>query len=66
MNEVELLEEPTTEAKGEITDVADKVEFIDAPNVTELVDQITPVQDEVSAHRSRGPSRIGPGRSHSG
>ena len=49
MNVVELLEAPITEAKGETTEVADKVESIDAPNTMELVDQVTPVQDEVIA-----------------
>ena len=49
MNEVETLEEPITEAKGDITDVADNVEFIDAANPTELADQITPAQDEIRA-----------------
>ena len=48
-NVAELLEAPITEAKGEITDVADKVEPADAPNTTELVDQIPPVMDEVNA-----------------
>jgi hypothetical protein len=46
MSEVELLEDPTTEAKGEATDVADSVEFIDAPSQTEPANQIDPVPDE--------------------
>jgi hypothetical protein len=46
MNDVELLEDPTTEAKGEATDVADSVEFIDAPSQTEPANQIDPVPDE--------------------
>ena len=65
MNEVEMLEEPITEAKGDITDVADNVKFIDAPNETELVDQITPVQDEVVATEFVEQVALGPGRGHS-
>ena len=47
MNEV--LEVPITEAREEITDVAEKVESNAAPEGTECVEQDTPVQDEVVA-----------------
>jgi hypothetical protein len=45
MNEV--LEVPITEAREEITDVAEKVESNAAPEGTELVEQDSPVQNEV-------------------
>ena len=45
MNEV--LEVPITEAREEITDVAEKVESNAAPEGTELVEQDSPVHDAV-------------------
>ena len=66
MNEVELLEEPITEAKGDITDVADKVEFADAPDETELLGSDHTCRGRSCSDRSRGSGRTGPGRSHSG
>ena len=41
MNDVELLEAPITETGEEITDAADKAEFVDDANQSELVDQVS-------------------------
>jgi hypothetical protein len=49
MNVVDLLEEPITEVKKETTDAAEKVDFVDVPPEAEIVDQITPVQEDVIA-----------------
>ena len=42
----ELLENPITEAREEIIDVAENVESIEAPHETEFAEPVTPVQDE--------------------
>ena len=49
MSEVELLEEPITEAKEETAEVAGNVEFADTPKEAEPAMEIAPVVDEVIA-----------------
>ena len=62
MNEV--LEEPITEAREEITDVAEHVEFIDAPQETQLVEEAALAQNEVIPAEVDDQACAGRGRGH--